>query len=128
MVEKNNKRGTDSVDNFSDMVRWGFISPKAYDAAFVSWLLDSFNRSENNYIKRAATLFLDLIFKEEKPEKYESVEITCNYHNMPIIVEINHTQIIVIETGLLNIDLLKKAVNEKRLLKNGNLPAFFQRR
>lgn len=128
MVEKNNKRGTDLVDNFSDMARWGFISPKVYDAAFISWLLNSFNRPEESDIKRAAILFLDLIFKDDKPENYESVEITCDYQNIPIIVEVNHTQIIVIETGILDINLLKKAVNEKKLLRNGNLPAFPQRR
>lgn len=113
------------MDDFAKLQKWNLIPERTYDIAFLCWLIDSINHpDEEPGIRSAAEALLDLILQEERPERYKSVDIIRGYRKVMAIAVINDSIAVILDTGLIRLELLKTVVEVKAGLKQGELPAF----
>lgn len=113
------------MNHFASLKDWDIVPERTYDAAFLCWLIDSINRPEEEPgIKMAASRVLDLIFREEMRGGYDCVEIVRDYAGVPAVMVVNHTMPVILETGLLDQELLENVAKVKHDLRGGLCPAF----
>lgn len=113
------------MDDFAKLQKWNLVSERTYDIAFLCWLIDSINRpDEEPGIRSSAEALLDLILQEERPDQYKSVDIIRGYRNVMAIAAINNSIAVILDAGLIRLDLLKAVFEVKTGLMQGKFPAF----